>query len=106
MLWALLGSEIQRFALSHRIQQPSQSESVVQPPTPRLPTLRSALMTGIASALGYTIGLVLGLPRGNCKEGEPSSTYFRVRRFISSLKIMRHTTRYFVYRSMVIVVPS
>jgi hypothetical protein len=25
MLWALIGIEIQRFALSHRIQQPSQS---------------------------------------------------------------------------------
>ena len=30
---------------------------------PRLEALRSALMIGIASALGYTIGLVLGLPR-------------------------------------------
>jgi uncharacterized membrane protein YccC len=67
MLWALLGIEIQRFVLSHRIQQPSQSESAAseqqQPPTPRLAALRSALMVGIASALGYTIGLVLGLPR-------------------------------------------
>jgi uncharacterized membrane protein YccC len=65
MLWALLGIEIQRFALSHRIQQPSQSESAAseqQPPTPRLAAL-SALMIGIASAIGYTIGLVLGLPR-------------------------------------------
>jgi hypothetical protein len=68
MLWALLGIEIHRFALSHRIQQQqSQSESTVseqQPPTqPRLVALRSALMIGIASAIGYTIGLVLGLPR-------------------------------------------
>ncbi len=64
MLWALLGIEIQR---SHRIQQLSESESAAseqqQPPTPRLAALRSALMVGIASALGYTIGLVLGLPR-------------------------------------------
>ena len=30
---------------------------------PRLEALRSALLIGIASALGYTIGLVLGLPR-------------------------------------------
>jgi fusaric acid resistance family protein len=66
MLWALLGIEIQRFVLSHRIQQASQSESSAseqQPPTPRLAALRSALMIGIASAIGYTIGLVLGLPR-------------------------------------------
>ena len=65
MLWALLGIEIQRFALSHRIQQASQSSaaSEQQPPTPRLAALRSALMIGIASAIGYTIGLVLGLPR-------------------------------------------
>jgi Fusaric acid resistance protein-like len=69
MLWALLGIEIHRFALSHRIQQQqqSQSESTVseqQPPTQsRLVALRSALMIGIASAIGYTIGLVLGLPR-------------------------------------------
>ena len=68
MLWALLGIEIQRFVLSHRIQQLSESESAAseqqpQPPTPRLAALRSALMVGIASALGYTIGLVLGLPR-------------------------------------------
>src|SRR5215831_4476692 len=69
MLWALLGIEIHRFALSHRIQQQqqSQSESIVseqQPPTqPRLVALRSALMIGIASAIGNTIGLVSGLPR-------------------------------------------
>jgi hypothetical protein len=66
LLWALLGIEIHRFALSHKIQQPSQSESAAsgqQPPTPRLAALRSALMIGIASAIGYTIGLVLGLPR-------------------------------------------
>ena len=76
MLWALLGIEIQRFALSHIIQQPSQSESASeqQPPTPRLAALRSALMIGIASAIGYTIGLVLGLPRflgrshDNCRD--------------------------------------
>ena len=64
----LLGIEIQRFVLSHRIQQVSESESAAseqqqQPPTPRLAALRSALMIGIASAVGYTIGLVLGLPR-------------------------------------------
>jgi uncharacterized membrane protein YccC len=71
MLWALLGIEIQRFVLSHRRiqQQLSQSESAAaseqqQPlPTPRLAALRSALIIGIASAIGYTIGLVLGLPR-------------------------------------------
>jgi hypothetical protein len=59
MLWALLGIEIQRFALSHRIQL-SQSESAAseqQPSTPRLAALKSALMIGIASAIGYTIGL-------------------------------------------------
>lgn len=75
MLWALLGIEIHRFALSHRkIQQLSWSESVAitteeqqqqqqQPSTPRLAALRSALPIGIVSALGYTVGLVLGLPR-------------------------------------------
>lgn len=68
MLWALLGIELQRFALSQRIQHPSQSESGAseqqqQPATSRLAALRSALMVGITSALGYTIGLVLGLPR-------------------------------------------
>jgi Fusaric acid resistance protein-like len=71
MLWALLGIEIQRSVLSHRRiqQQLSQSESAAaseqqQPlPTPRLAALRSALIIGIASAIGYTIGLVLGLPR-------------------------------------------
>jgi Fusaric acid resistance protein-like len=72
MLWALLGIEIQRFVLSHRRiqQQLSESESAAaaseqqQPlPTPRLAALRSAFIIGIASAIGYTIGLVLGLPR-------------------------------------------
>jgi hypothetical protein len=46
-LWALLGIEIERFAPSHRTQQPSQSESVAreqQPPTPRLAVVRSAVM--------------------------------------------------------------
>jgi Fusaric acid resistance protein-like len=65
-LWALLGVEIQCFALSHRRIQLSESENAAseqQPPTPRLAALRSALMIGIASALGYTIGFVLGLPR-------------------------------------------
>ena len=36
MLWTLLGIEIHRFALSHRIQQPAHSESATseqQPPT-------------------------------------------------------------------------
>jgi hypothetical protein len=63
MLWALIGVEIQRFALSHRTQL-SWSESATNgQPMPRLDVLRSALMIGIASALGYAIGLVLGLPR-------------------------------------------
>ena len=48
MLWALLGIEIQRFALSHRIQPPSQSESTVseqQPPTqPRVVVLMMILI--------------------------------------------------------------
>jgi len=72
MLWALLGVEIHRFALSHRRIQLSGSESAAttteeqqqqQPSTPRLAALRSALPIGIVSALGYTVGLVLGLPR-------------------------------------------
>src|ERR1051326_4891658 len=71
MLWALLGVEIHRFALSHRRIQLSGSESAAitteeqqqQPSTPRLAALRSALPIGIVSALGYTVGFVLGLPR-------------------------------------------
>jgi uncharacterized membrane protein YccC len=75
MLWALLGLEIHRFALSHRKIQLPVSESVAitteelqqqqrqQPSTPLLAALRSALPIGIVSALGYTVGLVLGLPR-------------------------------------------
>lgn len=71
MLWALLGVEIHRFALSHRRIQLSGSESAAitteeqqqQPPTPRLAALRSALPIGIVSALGYTVGLILGFPR-------------------------------------------
>ena len=69
MLWALLGVEIHRLALSHRRIQLSESESAAitteqqQSSTPRLAALRSALPIGIVSALGYTVGLVLGLPR-------------------------------------------
>ncbi len=70
MLWALIGIEIQRFVLSHRIKQVSESKSATseqqrqqQLPTPRLAALRNALMVRIASAVGYTIGPVLGLPR-------------------------------------------
>jgi hypothetical protein len=72
MLWALLGVEIHRFALSRRRIPLSGSESAAitteeqqqqQPPTPRLAALRSALPIGIVSALGYTVGLILGLPR-------------------------------------------
>ena len=70
MLWALLGVDIHRFILSHRRIQLSGSESTAtyeqqqqQPSTSRLAALRSALPIGIVSALGYTVGLVLGLPR-------------------------------------------
>jgi hypothetical protein len=75
MLWALLGVEIHRFALSHRriLQQQPLSESKSATiggvssnegqATPRLEVLRSALLIGIASALGYAIGLALGFPR-------------------------------------------
>jgi len=67
MLWALLGVEIHRFALSHRRIQLSRLESAAttseQPSTALLAALRSALPIGIVSALGYTVGLVLGLPR-------------------------------------------
>ena len=90
MLWALLGIEIQRFAPSHRIQQLSKSESAAseqqqqqQPPTPRLAALRSALMVGIASALGYTIGLVPGLPRG------PSRRVRAIRTVIHDIVVFR-----------------
>jgi hypothetical protein len=66
MLWALLGIEIHRFVISHRIQlsEPRNAAAAGEKQsTPRLEALRSALLIGIASALGYTIGLVLGLPR-------------------------------------------
>jgi hypothetical protein len=63
MLWALLGIEIQRFALSHGSQLSGSQSTANERPMPRLDVLRSALMIGIASALGYTIGLVLGLAR-------------------------------------------
>ena len=65
MLWALLGIEIHRFVISHRIQLsgPGNAAAGEKQSTPRLEALRSALLVGIASALGYTIGLVLGLPR-------------------------------------------
>jgi len=67
MLWALLGIEIQRFALSHRriqTKQLSQSESAAaseqqQPlPTPRLAELRSALIIGKTGSLDQSAGLV------------------------------------------------
>jgi uncharacterized membrane protein YccC len=63
MLWALIGIEIHRFVLSKRIQLSESQSAANEQPMPRLEVLRSALMIGIASALGYTIGLVLGLPR-------------------------------------------
>jgi hypothetical protein len=65
-LWALLGIEIHRSVISHRIQL-SEPGSITgggeKQSMPRLEALRSALLIGIASALGYTIGLVLALPR-------------------------------------------
>jgi hypothetical protein len=63
MLWALIGVEIHRFVRSHRIQPSWSDSSTNEQPMPRLDALRSALMIGIASAIGYAIGLVLGLPR-------------------------------------------
>ena len=66
MLWALLGILIHRFVMSHRIQlsEPGNAATAGEKQsTPRLEALRSALSIGVASALGYTIGLVLGLPR-------------------------------------------
>src|SRR5690242_2359434 len=66
-LWAMLGIEIHRFVISHRIQLSGPVSTVAaigeKQSMPRLETLRSALLIGIASALGYAIGLVLGLPR-------------------------------------------
>jgi hypothetical protein len=66
-LWAMLGIEIHRFVISHRIQLSGPVSTVAaigeKQSMPRLEALRSALLIGIASALGYTIGLVLGLPR-------------------------------------------
>jgi uncharacterized membrane protein YccC len=63
MLWALIGVEIHRLVLSKRIKLSESQSAANEQPMPRLDVLRSALMIGIASALGYTIGLVLGLPR-------------------------------------------
>jgi len=63
MLWALIGVEIQRFALSHRIQLSGSDSAANEQPRPRLDVLGSALIIGIASALAYAIGLLLGLPR-------------------------------------------
>ena len=66
-LWAMLGIEIHRFVTSHRFQLSGPVSTVAaigeKQSMPRLETLRSALLIGIASALGYAIGLVLGLPR-------------------------------------------
>ena len=65
MLWALLGIEIHRFVISHRIQLsgPGSAAAGEKQSMPRLEAVRSALLIGIASALGYAVGLVLGLPR-------------------------------------------
>src|SRR5947209_10117751 len=54
MLWALLGIEIHRFVISHRIQLsgPGNAAAGEKQTTPRLEALRSALLIGIASALG------------------------------------------------------
>lgn len=63
--WALLGIEIQRSVILHRTQLSGTGSTAAgeKQLTPRSEALRSALLMGIASALGYTIGLVLGLPR-------------------------------------------
>jgi uncharacterized membrane protein YccC len=54
-----------RHSDSHRIQLsgPGNAAAGEKQLTPRLEAQRSALLIGIASALGYTIGLVLGLPK-------------------------------------------
>ncbi|MGA9151671.1 MAG: hypothetical protein WBZ36_13920 [Candidatus Nitrosopolaris sp.] len=62
MLWALLGIEIQRFVLSHRIQLSGSQSVVNEQPRPRSDVLESALIIGIASALAAATA-VLGLPR-------------------------------------------
>ena len=67
-LWALLGIEIHRFVISHGTQLSEPGSNVAaaideKQSKPRLEVLRRALLIAIASALGYTIGLVLGLPR-------------------------------------------
>ena len=64
-IWALLGIAIHRFVISHRIQLswPGSETAGEKQLMPRLVSLRSTLLIGIASALGYSIGLVLGLPR-------------------------------------------
>ena len=66
-LWALLGIEIHRLVISHRTQLSGLGSTGAaideKQSKPRLEVLRRALLIAIASALGYTIGLVLGLPR-------------------------------------------
>ena len=61
-LWALLGIAIHRFVISHRIQLsgPGSATAGEKQSMPRLVSLRSTLLIGIASALGYSIGLVPG----------------------------------------------
>jgi uncharacterized membrane protein YccC len=65
-IWTLLGIEIHRLVISYRTQLSGQGSTIdakdEKQSTPRLEVLRRALLIAIASALGYTIGLVMGLP--------------------------------------------
>ena len=62
-LWALIGVEVQRFVLSHRIHLSGSQSQANEQPRPRLEVLGSALLIGIASALAAAATSVLGLPR-------------------------------------------
>jgi hypothetical protein len=61
-LLALLGVGLHRLVLSHR-HRAGQTNAPVGQPMTRSEALRSAVLLGILSALGFAIGFVLGLPR-------------------------------------------
>jgi uncharacterized membrane protein YccC len=61
-LWAILAIEINRFLAMHKHARPERASSQLAS-IPRSETLENALLIAVAPALGFTIGLVLGLPK-------------------------------------------